>query len=102
MKYLEVWSALRPLAIVIASWLLGFRVTVAYANSVVGVSNPEMWKFDLPLIAVVAIVIYASLHPKPSRWQAVRLILLGSLMVGVSAFITLMVYSFAAGVLGEY
>jgi len=100
-RWREIWPALRPLAVSVASWLLGFRLSLAYAYSVLGISNPDMWKFDLPLILVVGIVIFAGLHPKPSRWQAVGLIVLGFGIAGVSAFITLMVYSFVLGVLAE-
>lgn len=98
-----IWPEVRLLLVPIAGFFLGGRFGIAYAYSVLGITNPEIILNDLLIAAFVGSLILMNLHSKyrPTRRQAIGLIIYGFIMAIVGAFITLMVYSFVAGILGE-
>lgn len=101
---LSFWPPLRTILTLITAWFLGGRLIIAIIYLQNKISNPDILRVDLVIAAFVGFLILADLDPKyrATRAQAIRLIILGLIVAGTGAFITLMVYSFAAGVLGEY
>ena len=99
-----IWPEVRLLLVPIAGFFLGGRIAIAYAYSVLGITNPAIIREDLLIAAFVGSLIFMNLHPKyrPTRRQAIGLIIYGFIMAIAGAFITLMVVSFMAGVLGEF
>jgi len=94
-----IWPEVRLLLVPIASFILGARFGIAYAYSVLGITNPAIIREDLLIAAFVGSLIFMNLHPKyrPTRRQAIGLIIYGFIMATVGALITLSIYAMVLG-----
>jgi uncharacterized membrane protein YfcA len=94
-----IWPEVRLLLVPIAGFFLGGRVGVAYAYSVLGITNSEIIPVDLVIAASVGFLILVNLHPKyrPTRRQAIGLMIYGFIMAIVGALITLQIYAAVVG-----
>jgi glucan phosphoethanolaminetransferase (alkaline phosphatase superfamily) len=99
MKLIWLWSPLRTILTLIAAWILGSRLSIAYVYSVNSISNPAIIRDDLVIAAFVGFLILANLHLKyrPTRAQAIHLMILGLIVAAVAAFITLEIYGAIMG-----
>jgi len=94
-----IWPEVRLLLVPIAGFFLGGRIAIAYAYSVLGITNPEIIRDDLLIAAFVGSLILMNLHPKyrPLPRQAIGLMIYGFIMAIVGAFITLAIYGAIMG-----
>jgi hypothetical protein len=94
-----IWPEVRLLLVPIAGFFLGGRIAIAYAYSVLGITNPEIILDDLLIAAFLGSLILMNLHPKyrPTQRQAIGLIIYGFIMAIIGGFITLGVYALVLG-----
>jgi len=94
-----IWPEVRLLLVPIAGFFLGGRFGIAYAYSVLGITNPEIIPIDLVIAAFVVFLVLVNLHPRyrPTRRQAIGLMMYGLIMAMVGAFITLAIYGAILG-----
>jgi uncharacterized membrane protein YfcA len=94
-----IWPEVRLLLVPIASFFLGGRIGIGYAYSVLGITNPEIIPIDLVIAAFIGFLILVNLHAKyrPTRRQAIGLMIYGFIMAIVGAFITLAIYGAVIG-----
>jgi hypothetical protein len=99
MRFLWFWPPLRTYLVLIASFLFGGRISIAYAYSILGITNPEIIRDDLVIAAFVGFLILANSHPKyrPTRAQAIHLMILGLIVAAIAALITLQIYAAVIG-----
>jgi len=80
---------------------LGMRLMLLYIYSVLGVQPYFVDYIDLPLLAGLVALTLALLYRKarPNRRETVLILIVGTILAGISAFVTLMIYSLVLGML---
>jgi len=83
----------------IASVLLGIRLTASYVYSVMGLPEHFIPEHDLPMILVLGILLFAIVHPRlrPTRREALGFTIWGLILGGLTALIVYTIYGAILG-----